>query len=125
MRYIGLGILAVGALLATVLGWEHIWHVLREGRGLSLVGWMVGLVGLALLAGRRRQQGIRRMQAGLLLAAAGLALMAVPVDVRGLFAGVRVGYAGSLLALMPHTIRIYRSTSRRAIEEAAPMQGVL
>ena len=124
MRFVGLGILAAGAILAAVLGWEHIWHVLRQARSLAFAGWIVGMVGLALLAGRRRQQSQRRMEIGLVLAALGLALMTVPADSRALYVGVRVGYAGSLIAIMPHTIRLYRSKVRRT-DSGSDVKGML
>lgn len=123
MRFAGLAILAAGALLAAVLGWHHIWHVLRNGRGLALTGWIVGMAGIALMVGRRRHQGPRRLALGLVLAALGLALMAVPSDSRGLLSGVRVGYAGSLLAVLPHCIRQYRSNANRRLDTETTSKG--
>lgn len=127
MRHVAVGVLALGALLAAVFGWQHIWHILRDARTLALIGWLVGLVGLALLIGRRRQQSAVRMAIGLLLASLGLALMSVPLDARGLLTGIRVGYAGSLLAVLPHAWRIWRPESGRRLKNSAdPLtRGVL
>lgn len=121
------GILALGAFLAAVLGWQHIWHILRDARTLALIGWLVGLVGLMLLIGRRHQQSARRMAVGLLLSSLGLALMSVPMDARGLLTGIRVGYAGSLLAVLPHAWRIWRAESGRRLKSNAEhlTRGVL
>lgn len=109
MRQVATGILALGAVLSAILGWQQIWHVLREARELALVGWLIGMMGLALLIGRRKNQTVRRMAWGAVLAALGLALMSVPTDARGLLTGIRVGYAGSLLAVLPHCWRLYHS----------------
>lgn len=125
MRFVGVGVLAVGAILAAVLGWEHIWHVLRQARWLAFCGWLLGMAGLALLIGRRKHGSRRRLTAGLVLAAVGLALMAVPSDSQGLLAGLRVGYAGCLLAVMPHCIRMYRAKGRRAAVGEDDMEGAL
>lgn len=113
MRVMGLGILGIGAVLAALFGWHDIWHILRAARGLALIGWLVGMVGLALLVGRRKTQSQGRLALGLVLAALGLALMAVPSDARGLLTGLRVGYAGSLLAVLPHSWRLYRTSTWR------------
>jgi MFS family permease len=115
MRIVGLVILGLGSVAAAVLGWHQIWHVLREGRTLALAGWIIGLVGLGLMVGRRRQQSVRRLELGMVLAALGLALMAVPTDSRGLWAGLRVGYAGSVLAVLPHCWRLYRKRAARPL----------
>ncbi len=109
MRVWGMVILGAGAALAVFLGWHQIWTVLRAARTLDLFGWLCGVAGLALLVGRRRRDGGRRLVLGLILAALGLALMGVPTDSRGFLVGVRVGYAGSLLAVLPHSWRVHRT----------------
>lgn len=118
MRGVGLAILGLGAALIAVLGWQQIWHVLREARVLAMGGWGLGLIGLGLMVGKRRGQSVRRLALGMVLAALGLGLMAVPTDSRGLLAGLRVGYAGSLLAVIPHCWRLYRA--RRSQNQGPP-----
>ncbi|MDA8204895.1 MAG: hypothetical protein M0Z36_02430 [Thermaerobacter sp.] len=113
MRMLSVGILGLGALLAACLGWHDIWHVLRQARGLALTGWFIGMAGLALMVGRRRHHSFGRLALGLALAALGLALLAIPNDSRGLLTGLRVGYAGSLLAVLPHSWRLYRRPAWR------------
>jgi peptidoglycan/LPS O-acetylase OafA/YrhL len=121
MKSLALIILAAAAVLVVILGGNQILDQLRAGRTLALVGWLIGLAGLALIIGRRRGQTARRLTAGLTLAALGLALMAIPTDSRGLLLGIRVGYAGCLLVSLPHAWRLYRESRRRSgITESTP-----
>ena len=112
MRLAGLGILAAGAVVIALMGWHHIWHLLKDGRGLALSGWAIGMAGLALIVGRR-SDSVRRLSVGLIFSALGLALMAVPTDVHGILAGLRVGYAGAVIAVLPHCVRLYRRARLR------------
>ncbi|NMP23915.1 hypothetical protein [Sulfobacillus harzensis] len=119
MRIWGLGILAIGALVAIVEGWSHLWPLLHQARGLALTGWILGLVGLALLVGRRKRGAKFRYALGLTLAAVGMALLAVPHDGQGLLTGLRLGYGGALLAVLPHSFRAYRSLASQGVSPEA------
>lgn len=118
MRIVALAILGAAAGISAILGWEHLWSMLRQAAGFALGGWLLGMLGVALLAGRRKQQSPKRMAAGLVLAAIGLAVLAMPHDGQGLLTGLRVGYAGCLVAVMPHTFRLYRSRLAKGTETA-------
>ncbi len=116
MRVWGLGILAIGALIAILQGWHHLWPLFHQAAGLALVGWLSGMAGLGLLVGRRKAQGRLRVGLGTMLAALGLALLAVPQDGQGLLTGLRLGYGGALLAILPHVWRIHRARATRESE---------
>lgn len=112
MRNMGIVILALAGILAAVTGWLHLWPLFRGAAWLAWIGWLCGMAGLGLLAGRRRRQGPVRFVVGLVFSALGLALLSVPSDGRGLFTGLSVGYAGALLAVLPHSWRLYRRPAR-------------
>jgi hypothetical protein len=112
MRNLGIVILALAGIVLAVAGWLHLWPLFRSAAWLAWIGWLFGILGVGLLAGRRRRQGSGRFVAGLIAAAVGLALLSVPSDGRGLFTGLQVGYAGALLAIVPHSWRLYRHQSR-------------
>ena len=124
MRNLGIVILVLAGVVAAVAGWLHLWPLFRNAAWVAWSGWLSGLAGIGLLAGRRRRQGPGRFVLGLIFAALGLALLSVPSDGRGLFTGLRVGYAGALLAILPHSWRLYRQQAR-AEDSAARERGVV
>ncbi|MCY0878624.1 MAG: hypothetical protein OWU84_06775 [Firmicutes bacterium] len=122
MYRIAMAILGVGALVLSVLGWHHLAHLLRQSLAVALAGWLLGMGGLALMVGRRKRQPRGRLAVGLVLAALGLALLAVPRDGQGVLTGIRIGLAGSVVAVMPHVWRLYRHPARELPRSAAPSQ---
>lgn len=107
MRRVAFLLVAVVAVAMVVLGWEHLFPRLREASGLAFGGWALGLVGMGLLIGQRPRPAVR-IVSGLILASVGLALMAMATDGQGILTGLRVGYVGALLAVMPHVWRQLR-----------------
>jgi hypothetical protein len=112
MQRVALAILGMGAVAFSILGWDHLAHLLRQALALALLGWVLGMLGLALMVGRRKRQPRGRLTGGILLSALGLALLAVPHDGQGLLTGLRIGFAGSVVAVIPHVWRIYRRPGR-------------
>lgn len=91
---------------------------------MALAGWLIGMMGLALLVGRRKGGAKLRYGLGVVLAATGMALLAVAHDGQGILTGLRLGYGGALLAVLPHSYRLYRGASlKREVVPAAPSVG--
>lgn len=111
MRIWGLGILAVGAVVAVIEGWTHLWPLFHQAGPMAFAGWIMGLGGLALLVGRRRRRWRLRYGLGVVMAALGMAFLAIPHDGQGLLTGLRLGYGGALLAVLPHSFRVYRAAA--------------
>lgn len=82
------------------------------------------MMGLALLVGRRKSGVKLRYGLGVVLAASGLALLAVAHDGQGILTGLRLGYGGALVAVLPHSYRTYRAAVlKRGAVPAAPSIG--
>lgn len=109
MRVWSLAVLGLGGIIVAISGWNHLWPLFHRAGGLALVGWLLGMLGLALLVGRRKSSGPWRFGLGVICSALGMALLAVPHDGQGLLTGLRVGYGGALLAVLPHSFRLYRA----------------
>ncbi|MDA8195249.1 MAG: hypothetical protein M0Z53_14850 [Thermaerobacter sp.] len=112
MRHVvGVALLTGFAVFGMVVGWAHLAGNFRQAAPLLFLGWVTGLAGLALLTGAPRVGPVFR--AGLVLAAVGLALLWVPTDGQGIMTGLRVGYAGALLAAAPRLVRVLRTARAR------------
>lgn len=94
------------ALVGVITGWSHLWALMRQASGLMFGGWLLGMLGVLLLATAPRRG--RAFRVGLILSALGLATLWVPQDGQGVMTGLRVGFGGALLALMPRVMGVWR-----------------
>lgn len=122
MRYVlGLVILSGWAAVMVAMGWFHLWPLLRAAGAVTVIGWLAGSVGLALLVGTSPTRMVR-MTLGLAFVVLGLAFMAIPSDGQGIVTALRVGYGGAVLAILP---RLWRRVPVRQAKVVAEKRGYL